>query len=115
MKLNQLKITTIRTNLNISQKKLAQLANISQPHLSKIENGTIKPSYPTIIKIANALNVNPIELYHHNDNYLNQQLCQIISQLPNKTKNTLLQLTSELLSLHNNQNKPNSPNNTPNT
>ncbi|MGI5892984.1 MAG: helix-turn-helix domain-containing protein [Candidatus Merdivicinus sp.] len=44
-----------RLDLKISQEKLADLVDLSKPHMSHIENGTTKVSLPTLIAIANAL------------------------------------------------------------
>lgn len=44
-----------RTYLNLSQLKLAKLANISQSIINKFENGKIDPTYSTILKIEKAL------------------------------------------------------------
>lgn len=47
-----------RKNKNITQEKLAELANISVQHICNIENSNTKLSLPVLIDIANALNSN---------------------------------------------------------
>ncbi len=48
-----------RKELGIKQKELAAKINISNNHLSNIENGKAVPSFFTFIDICSALNVNP--------------------------------------------------------
>lgn len=47
-----------RENKNITQEKLAELADISIQHLCNIENSNTKLSLPVLIDIANAMNTN---------------------------------------------------------
>lgn len=49
------KIKDIRLERKISQRKLAELAGISNTYLSDIEVGRTNPSLNTLGKIANAL------------------------------------------------------------
>jgi len=51
------KIKTARIMANLTQLQLADLAGITQPHLSKIERGTVTPSTVTIRKITKALKI----------------------------------------------------------
>ena len=51
-------IKKIRKKRNLTQDKLARLADISYTSITKIETGVIKsPSVQTVAKIAKALNV----------------------------------------------------------
>ena len=56
------RIRTFRQTLGISQERLAELADISAPHMSHIETGRTKLSLPTLVRVANALNVSVDEL-----------------------------------------------------
>ena len=51
------RIKTARIRLDMTQERLAEQVNLSPSHLSNIETGTTKVSLPTIIKLANALQV----------------------------------------------------------
>ena len=51
----RIKIT--RLKYKMTQEKLSELCNITPQHLSNIENGNTKVSLPTLIKLANNLNV----------------------------------------------------------
>ncbi len=48
-----------RNDLGIRQKELAAKINISNNHLSNIENGKAVPSFFTFVDICSALSVNP--------------------------------------------------------
>ena len=52
-----------RKRLGISQKELAEKAEISQSFLCDIEQGRSKPSIDTAIKIAQVLNVADIKFF----------------------------------------------------
>ena len=57
------KIKKIRTDKGISQLELANTANFSQSFLANVESGKKRPSLLTILRIAEALNVNPREFF----------------------------------------------------
>ena len=57
------KIKQIRTTKGISQEALSEKANISQSFLANLENGKKQASVLTILRIAQALEVNPGELF----------------------------------------------------
>ncbi|MDR1933932.1 MAG: helix-turn-helix domain-containing protein [Spirochaetales bacterium] len=57
------RIKKIRHARMISQFQLANRANISQSFLASLESGKKLPSVETIIKIAQALEVNPGDLF----------------------------------------------------
>ena len=51
------RIKAARTRLDMTQERLAEQVNLSPSHLSNIETGTTKVSLPTLVKLANALDV----------------------------------------------------------
>jgi transcriptional regulator with XRE-family HTH domain len=51
-----------RAELGISQEKLAEMTDFSVSHMSAIETGKTKLGLPTIVKVANALQVTVDEL-----------------------------------------------------
>lgn len=60
---DSLNIKERREQLGISQKELAEKAEISQSFLCDIEQGRSKPSIDTAIKIAQVLNVADIKFF----------------------------------------------------
>lgn len=56
-------IKRIRLSKNLSQENLAEFANISSAYISEIENQKKIGKFETIAAIANALEVEPYELF----------------------------------------------------
>lgn len=54
-----IRIKTRRKELKIKQAELAEMLEISNNHMSSIENGKQKPSLDTFIGICRCLNVSP--------------------------------------------------------
>ena len=52
-----------RERLGISQKELAEKAEISQSFLCDIEQGRSKPSIDTAVKLADALGISDIKFF----------------------------------------------------
>lgn len=57
-----LKIRLERTKRKLSQEKLGELADLSKAYVGSVERGESIPSIETLNKIANALNVELVEL-----------------------------------------------------
>ncbi len=53
-----------RKKQEIDQEKLAEMTNIHKNTMSKIERGIVLPRVYTLVKIANALNVNINDLLY---------------------------------------------------
>jgi len=53
------KVRTERTKRFLTQNALAGKADISQKQLSKIENDDVEPRFSTILKLADALGIEP--------------------------------------------------------
>ena len=56
------RIRFYRTKAGLSQEKLAEFVNLTNVHISKIENGNTNPTVETIVNIATVLNVTPDQL-----------------------------------------------------
>jgi len=56
------KIADLRASRELSQEDLAGLAEVNRGYISRIENGHVSFSIPVLIKIAEALEVEPFEL-----------------------------------------------------
>jgi transcriptional regulator with XRE-family HTH domain len=70
--INQIK--KLRVQQGISQMELSLRANLSQSFLANLENGKKQPSVLTILKIADALEVNPKEFFPQKVTTVNKQL-----------------------------------------
>jgi transcriptional regulator with XRE-family HTH domain len=55
-------VRTLRARRGLSTRALAALAGVSQPLVSKVENGSTRPSVPTLYALAEALGVGPADL-----------------------------------------------------
>ncbi len=51
------RIKTLRKAKGLSQERFAEKADLTQQHISRIENGLIYPSVATLTKIAKVLNI----------------------------------------------------------
>ena len=54
-----LRLKQIRQEKDLTQEKLAWLANVEPMHISKIERGIINTSLTHILNLAKALNISP--------------------------------------------------------
>lgn len=59
-----LRVKQLRLSKNISQEELGALSNLDRTYISGIERGKRNVSLLNIIKIADALNVHPRELFN---------------------------------------------------
>jgi transcriptional regulator with XRE-family HTH domain len=75
------RIRKIRIEEGISQQELANIANFSQSFLANVESGKKKPSLLTILRIAEALNVNPREFFSESPTEITKE--EIKSQIIN--------------------------------
>lgn len=59
-----MRVRGFRRQQGLSQEQLAELIDISVPHMSHIETGNTKLSLPVFVALANALDVRTDELLH---------------------------------------------------
>lgn len=57
------KVRSLRLKAEYSQENLAERCGIFRTYLSRIESGSANPSIVVLVSLANALNVNPHELF----------------------------------------------------
>jgi transcriptional regulator with XRE-family HTH domain len=57
------KVRSIRKSQNVSQEKLAELAELDRTYISDIENGKRNVSIETVFKIAKALNTPMVSFF----------------------------------------------------
>jgi len=58
-----LKIKQLREQAGLTQEKLAELAGISLDYMGKIEVCINRPGLKTILKLANALKIEPYKIF----------------------------------------------------
>jgi transcriptional regulator with XRE-family HTH domain len=63
-----------RLQRNLSQEYIAFNAGISQSHVSKLENNQLHPTLPVLRKIAQALEVELLELVYDTDEELEKAM-----------------------------------------
>lgn len=94
------KIKERREEMNLSQRALAKLCNVSQPTISAIESSTKAPSVITVSMISKALNVSLSDLIEdteldHIDNsnisQLKEEYIKIFDELPENEQQNLLE------------------------
>ena len=81
LKLVVSKIKEIRKQKSVSQLELAIRSNMSQSFLASVESGKKQPSVLTLLRIANALNVNPKSFFPDSENKSEEEIKEIIINL----------------------------------
>ena len=66
-------IKNMRKERNISQKKLAEMAGISNTYLSDLEVGRTSPSLKTLINLSKALDISVDVLLKANDKSISEK------------------------------------------
>jgi len=61
------RLKSLREEARLSQMELALAAGVSQNMIAYIENGKRTPSLTTLLKLCNALNVNPEVLFRNDE------------------------------------------------
>lgn len=84
-------IKRIRLEKNLSQEKLAELADVSSPYISEIENQKKVGKFETIAALSNALGVEPYELF--------LPVGSVISHNERRTKDLMKRLRSNFSEL----------------
>lgn len=75
------RIKIARINADMTQERLADLADLSPSHMSNIETGTTKVSLTTLVNIANALSVTVDDLLCDNIIHARPQFERDIQQI----------------------------------
>ena len=91
-----LRIKTARTRKGLTQGNIAQLTGLSTPHISNIETGNTKLGLPTIIHLANVLDVSVDELLCDNIHRSEQIYSHELSDLLQDCTVDELHIISEL-------------------
>ena len=75
------RIREIRKSKNLTQEKLAEMSGVEPSNISHIERAATKLSLPTLINIANALDVTLDELVYNNLNNSTHVSVKMIDEL----------------------------------
>ena len=96
-------ITMFRKLHNISQERLADKAELTQQHISRIERGANTPSIETLIKLSEALRVSIEVIINTNDKGMDRREVMILEKiklLDEGNKNKVLGYIDALLDSH---------------
>lgn len=91
-----LRIKAARARKGLTQGNIAGLTGLSTPHISNIETGNTKLGLPTIIHLANVLDVSVDELLCDNIHRSEQIYCNELSELLNGCSVDELHIIAEL-------------------
>ena len=91
-----LRIKAARTQQGLTQSEIAKLTGLSTPHISNIETGNTKLGLPTIIHLANVLDVSVDELLCDNIHRSEQIYSHELSDLLQDCTVDELHIISEL-------------------
>ena len=93
------RIKELRRARNMTQEKLSELTNIGTSSISKIENGIYHPNDKNLENIAQALNVEPYELYICGHNKDIEDLKQDISSKLENASNEEIKIVYKILAI----------------
>lgn len=79
------RIKQLRKEHNMTSNELAELCNVSQPVISKLENGHRIPDVPTLKKICEVFNITLADFFAPED--LSEPLENDLKELLNNAKN----------------------------
>ena len=92
-----LRIKAARVQKGLTQSNISKLTGLSTPHISNIETGNTKLGLPTIIHLANVLDVSVDELLCDNIHRSEQIYCHELSDLLEGCSVDELHIISELV------------------
>ena len=75
------RIKIIRVQKGISQMELSLRSNLSQSFIANVEKGKKQPSVLTLIRIADALEVNPRDFFPESDSGSKEEIKEKIKRL----------------------------------
>ncbi len=91
------RIKEARQARGLSQEALSEKVGMSSKYLSSVERGKENPTLDTLIKLANALGVEPSELFSYQHERSPKELKQLISRLMNEGHDEKLKLLAKLI------------------
>ena len=96
-----MRIKNSRTLQGITQQTLAELSNLSPTNISHIERGATKLSLPSLIAIANALNVTTdqllMDVINHSKEQFNDELARLLNHCSSDEYKMIIDVTKSIL------------------
>lgn len=83
------RIKNIRNAKNISTYKLAEMTGITQPVISKLENGNRKADLDIIKKICDALEITLVDFFNINDQAISPEYLELLKNAKDLTSEQL--------------------------
>lgn len=83
------RIKNIRNAKNISTYKLAEMTGITQPVISKLENGNRKADLDIIKKICDALEITLVDFFSINDQAISPEYLELLKNAKELTSEQL--------------------------
>lgn len=95
------KIKCLRKEHNMTTKELADKCNISQPVISKLENGNRIPDVPTLQKICNVFDITLSDFFANNaSETIDNSLKELLDSAKSLTPEQLKALSAFLKTIH---------------
>jgi len=91
------RIKQLRTGCNLTQDALAELVDLNPKYLSNIERGKENPTLDTLLRIGDALGVEPKEMFVFNENLSVDELKKRIANLLEQSSHEQLKTITTLL------------------
>ena len=92
------RIKKLRKAQNMTQEVLAEKLNISVEHISRIENGSYRPSLSLIEKISEIFEVSEsLIMFGSSSNNENMELIEKLNLLTEEKKHAVLEIITQLL------------------
>lgn len=101
LKLFGKRLKELRTKNKVTQEKLAELADIEQQQICRIEKGACFTTFDTLEKISKALNIQIDELFnfsHQNEtDALLSELYELLKKAPNEKIQLIYRIVNDIL------------------
>lgn len=91
------RIQSYRLKKELTQEYIAEKAGVSIPHLSRIENGSGKPSLQTLVNICNVLNVTIDDIMQDNITASKLKLTNRLYQITNDCTTDELNMFTDII------------------
>lgn len=84
------KIKYYRKKLNLTQSELAEMVDLSDQHMSRIESGCYMPSLKTFFALVNVLKIDLREFGFNTENFENPAKNKLINKITTATDSELI-------------------------